>query len=185
MEIRSCSCSGSQEPIHAQSRLGQDLVPAGMCLCIPSKTLAVVLLSSWCNLTPLVPKGHLQACTAPSQFMAHSSLSSVAAAQSTAALAVPSHCFHSELGEAHGDLSQPCHPLHVGSTIDCKDRFFEINCRGNRMSASQQGLQHMQPSLGHTAAMGREKGTRGRVLERKNFRHIWRILEVAGGKEQG
>lgn len=53
------------------------------------------------------------------------------------------------------------------------------------MSASQQGLQHMQSSLGHTAAMGRERGTRDRVLERKNFKHIWRILEVAGGKEQG
>lgn len=116
---------------------------------------------------------HLQAPPALSQFMAPGSLSSLVAAHSTAALAVPSHCFHSEPGEAHGDLSQPCHPPHVGSTINHKDRCFEINCRGNRMSASQQGLQHMQPSPGHTAAMGREKSARGRILG--SFGPFWRI----------
>lgn len=94
---------------------------------------------------------------------------------STAALPVPSHYFHSELGKAHRDLSHPCHPLHVGSTINRKDCCFEINCRGNRMSASQQGLRHMQPSPGRTAATGREKGASGRILGSKNFRPLWRI----------
>lgn len=171
MEIRSCCCcSGSQQPIHAQSSLGQDLAPAGICLCIPSKTPAVIPLSSWCNLTLPVPEGHLQAPPALSQFMAPASLSSPAAA-----LAVPSHCFHSERGEAHRDLSQPCHPLHVGRTIDHRDRCFEINCRGNTMSASQQGLWYMQPSLGHAAAVGRKKSTRGRILGSRNFRPFWGI----------
>lgn len=105
-----------------------------------------------------------------SQFMAPASLSCPAAA-----LAVPSHSFHSERGEAHRDLSQPCHPLHVGSTIDHRDRCFEINCRGNTMSASQQGLWYMQPSLGHAAAVGRKKSTRGRILGSRNFRPFWGI----------